>query len=388
METTGVYVHVPFCERVCPYCDFAVVAARTLDPAVERRYVDALVRELGLRAGEWPRTLASVYFGGGTPSLLRPESVARVLDRVRECFDGGSASLEVTLEVNPSTVERERLPGFWAVGVNRISLGVQSFDDTVLRRLGRAHKADEGRESFAAARAAGFDNVSLDLIFAAPGQGRATLEADLNEVERLAPEHLSAYELTVEDGTPFALARERGQLALPGEDEAVDMIERVAARLESLGLARYELSSYGRPGRESRHNARYWRREPVLGVGLGAWSSKRRSSRAPHGAREANHRALGAYLSAIESGCDAIATSEVPDARTARGEVMFLALRTRRGLAAAEFEQEFGRPPRGFQGEEIEALVAGGLLDESSRGDLCLTRRGRLVADSVFAELV
>ena len=176
-DSVGVYVHVPFCERVCPYCDFAVVAARPLEPSVEARYVEALVRELALRAGPFDGlALASVYLGGGTPSLLSVASVERIVGAVRERFAARvGAAPEITLEVNPSTLERARLGGFRAAGVNRLSIGVQSFDDAMLKRLGRAHRARDAHATLSAARAAGFENVSLDLIVGGPGATRAQL---------------------------------------------------------------------------------------------------------------------------------------------------------------------------------------------------------------------
>ncbi|HVP29613.1 MAG TPA: radical SAM family heme chaperone HemW [Myxococcota bacterium] len=390
--TVGVYVHVPFCERICPYCDFAVVrAGRRLDPALEERTVRGLLAELALRRADFDGlALDTIYFGGGTPSLLEPGSVARLVEAACEAFAAPTRdALEVTLEVNPSTVERARLPGFREAGVSRLSIGVQSFDDEVLHRLGRAHRAGEARATLDAARAAGFDNVSLDLIFAAPGQRLAGLERDLEQALAFGPRHVSAYGLTIEPGTPFARAAARGQLALPDEDEAVAMIERIEACLGEAGLDRYEISSFAIPGFESRHNRRYWERTPVLGLGVGAVSCDPGSSRAPHGARRTNLRALPAWLERVEAGRTAEAEPpEVLDAATARGEAMFLGLRTRAGVDARGFAQEFGAPPRSFFGGEIERLVDAGLLDEAPAGELRLTRRGRLLSDSVFERFV
>jgi oxygen-independent coproporphyrinogen-3 oxidase len=387
--TVGVYVHVPFCERICPYCDFPVVAARRLAPAQERLYVDALLAELEERRAAFADlSLASLYFGGGTPSLLEPASLVRVVGAVRGAFPS-DCEPELTLEVNPSTLERERLPAFRAAGVNRLSLGIQSFDDGVLKRLGRAHRAGEGRAALAAARAAGFDNVSLDLIFAAPGQDLALLERDLDESVAFGPEHVSTYALTLEAGTPFGGAAARGRLALPGEDEAAAMMERIAERLDAAGLAAYEISNHARPGRESAHNRRYWERRPVLGLGVGAWSTEPRAADTPHGARRANRRDLDGYLACIAAGrSPAVGPAEVLDARTARGEAALLALRTRRGLSALDFAAEFGAPPRRFFAEAIERFRAAGLLLEAPGGDLRLSARGRLLADSVCEAFV
>jgi len=387
--SVGVYVHVPFCERICPYCDFAVVAARRLPAERATRYTDALLRELERRRDAFSgRRLASLYFGGGTPSLLPPEEVARLVAAVRGAF-ASDAPVETTLELNPGSLERERLPGFRDAGVNRLSVGAQSFDDTALRRLGRAHRAAEVWRTLAACREAGFASVGLDLIFGAPGQTRAGLEADLARAVGFGPEHVSAYELSLEPGTPFAAAATRGRLALPDEDALVAMHARVEERLSAAGYARYEISSYARPGFEAVHNRRYWERRPVLGLGMGAVSLDPPGEGAPFGVRRPNHRQLDAYLEAVESGRPAeSAEVEVLSAERARGEAFFLALRTLRGLDAAAFAAEFGASPRGFRAGAIDALLGAGLLREAPDGDLCLTARGRMLSDSVFAELV
>jgi oxygen-independent coproporphyrinogen-3 oxidase len=394
----GVYVHVPFCERVCPYCDFAVVAARALSARDEERYVDALLAELALRRADFAgRRLETLYLGGGTPSLLRPESIARIAGAVRAAFGGEPggdrpgtppAAIEFTLEVNPSTLERERLPGFRAAGVTRISLGAQSFDDATLRRLGRAHRASECRDALAAVRAAGFESLSIDLIASAPSQTLAGLDRDLDAALEFEPDHVSVYELTIEAGTPFALAHARGQLALPGEDLALALLARAEERLSAAGLPRYEISSYARPGREARHNRRYWQRRPVLGLGVGAVSTEPARAGAPFGSRSANPRALGDYLARVESGRPACSEPEILDAATARAEAVFLSLRQCRGLDAARFAAEFGAAPRAFFACAIESFARSGLLRESADGGLALTARGRLLADTVFAEFV
>ena len=385
----GVYVHVPFCERICPYCDFAVVAARPLEVRDEQRYVRALLRELELRGAALARAeLESIYLGGGTPALLGVESVAAIVAALREGAASLAPDLEVTLEVNPSTLERSRLAGFRRAGVGRLSVGVQSFDDEVLRRLGRAHRADEARATLEAVRDASFDNLSLDLIFGAPGASPQQLERDLAESLRFAPEHVSAYELTVESGTPFALAEARGQLARPDEEARVDALERIVAVLGGAGIARYELSNFARPGFASRHNRRYWRRQPVLGLGVGAWSSFGPLADAPQGGREANTRRLASYLEAIEAGRTALELRECDDPASARAEALFLGLRELRGVRAAAFEAEFGAPPRAWYADEIDELVAAGLLLESPVGDLRSSERGLLFADSVAGSFV
>lgn len=389
----GVYVHVPFCERVCPYCDFAVVAARPLAEEQERSYVDALLQELALRRTDFDRLpLQSIYLGGGTPSLLEPRSVARIIAAIRSSFPPCPDRLdgpEVTLEVNPSSVERERLPDFLEAGVNRLSVGIQSFDDGVLKRLGRAHRAEEGRLTLRAARDAGFENISIDILYGVPGQSPGDLTRDLDEVVEFAPEHVSAYELSIEVGTPFATAVARGQLTRPSEDDSIHMFELVPARLAAAWITLYELSNLARAGLESVHNRRYWQRWPVLGLGVGAWSTEPRSPEAPYGARRSNVRSVSEYLTRIREDRSPLAEPlECFDAETARGEAIFLALRMAEGLSAKRFVAEFGSPPREFFACEIERFTGQGLLVETPGGDLRLTPRGRLVSDTVFEAFV
>lgn len=391
------YLHLPFCERICPYCDFAVVAARALSPAQEAAYVDALCRELAARRADFAgRGLASVYFGGGTPALFRPGSIARLLDTVRAAFPAAGDDserggvVESTIELNPSTVELARLPGFREAGIDRLSIGVQSFQDDRLKRLGRAHRAAVAYDTLNAARAAGFENISIDLIFALPGESLAALDEDLDAVLAMRPEHLSTYELTFEPETPFGKALARGRMRTCDEDLAADAIEHIEARLGAAGYERYEISSHARHGYRSRHNARYWQREAVLGLGMGAHSFEARTSSHPHGRRRANPRSLEEWLLGVETDPGRVGRVEDYSATTARGEAIFLALRQREGLARARFEAEFGSPPRSFFEAEIERAAALGWIVEGdpAPGDLRLTPAGRLVADSVAALFV
>jgi len=400
----GVYLHLPFCERICPYCDFAVVAARRLEPAVEARTVAGLLAELEARAPDFAgRSLATIYLGGGTPSLFSPASIRRLIEAVRAAFPAGLPAalpidpvrpgppgpVETTLELNPGRVERARLPGFREAGVDRLSIGVQSFDDRQLKRLGRAHRAAVALETLAAARAAGFENLSVDLIFAGPGQTPADLGRDLERLLEVAPDHVSTYELTWEPETPFGRALATGRMRACDEDRAAAMIEQIEARLEEGGFERYEISSHARPGRRARHNARYWQRQAVLGLGMGAHSTEARRPERPHGARRANPRRLEDWLGAVEQGRPA-GREETLSPASARGEAVFLALRQREGLDATRFAAEFGAPPRAFFGAEIERLERRGWLveDRGGHGDLRLSRAGRMVADSVAAEFV
>ncbi len=389
-SSVGVYLHLPFCDRICPYCDFAVVPARPLEAAVEARYLEGLQAELTARRSDFQgRSLATLYFGGGTPSIFRPESIRTLVEAVREAFPARRTDeTETTLELNPSTLEEARLPEFREAGVNRLSIGIQSFDDDQLKRLGRAHRAPVARSTLSAARAAGFENLSIDLIFAGPGQNTTELGRDLDELLEWSPEHVSTYELTFEPETPFGKALAAGKMEACEEDRAADMIEQIESRLEGAGFERYEISSYARPGRRSNHNARYWQRQAVLGLGLGAHSMEARSEDRPHGARRANPRSLERWHAAVAANPSTVGEIESLSVETARGEAVFLALRQREGLNALRFEAEFGEPPRAFFGPEIRSAVDRGWLLEGAAGDLQLTAEGRLLADSVAAEFV
>ncbi len=390
----GVYVHLPFCTRICPYCDVAVVSAKAFDRELEARYTASLRRELEARRADFgERPLATLYFGGGTPSLFQPESIAELVEAVQKAFppaDGGGDPVEITLELNPGTLEIDRLPAFREAGVGRLSIGIQSFDDRQLKRLGRAHRGAVARQTLEAARKAGFDNLSIDLIFAGPGQTRSDLDRDLDELLRWRPEHVSTYELTFEPGTPFGRARASGRMKAFDEDVAADMIGQIEDRLTSSGFERYEISNHARPGFRSSHNGRYWRRQAVLGLGMGAHSMEARGPGLPHGARRANPRTLSDWFERIELDPAHVGEVELLSVATARGEAIFLALRQREGLVARAFEAEFGAPPRAFFDSEIARTVARGWLEEGvpASGDLRLTPAGRLLADSVAAEFV
>ncbi len=380
-QDLGVYVHVPFCERICPYCDFAVEAVGVLEPGLEARFVELVLRDLELAARRFDvvgRRLATVYLGGGTPSLLSPESVARLLAALRRHFDG--APEEVTLELNPGVTEIARVPGFRDAGVTRVSVGVQSQDDGTLRRLGRAHAAADARAGLEACLAAGFASVSADLIFGAPQQTTAMALADVEQVVALGVPHVSAYALTLEPGTPFHAARERGKLALPDEDTALAMSRLVRSRLAAAGRAQYEISSFARPGHRSRHNQRYWTRADVLGIGPAAASQI-------GGRRTRNLRGRAAWAQAIGAGEPACDEDEVVDEAAARRETLYLGLRRLEGVSRAAFQRRFGDAPERWFARELASLREQELVCDAA-GGLRLTERGILFADEVFLHFV
>jgi len=300
----GVYVHFPYCLSKCPYCDFASIAAKVIP---QERYTGAIERELALRGAQEDlrgREVESIFIGGGTPSLWEPSLVARVLEGLRRALRL-SASCEVTLEANPGASDAERFAAYRAAGVNRLSMGVQSFEPAILSALGRAHDGPTALRAFEAARAAGFDNVSMDFIYGVQGQTLAQVEADAHRAASLGSEHLSAYALTLDreslaEEVPLARALRRGEVQLPPDELVVQMQRAVARIYGAAGLERYEISNYASAGRHSRHNALYWTQGDYLALGVGATGTLEAAD--GHRFRYSNHRSAEAYLAQVEAG--------------------------------------------------------------------------------------
>lgn len=369
----SLYVHLPWCVRKCPYCDFNSYETRA--PIPERGYVDALLRDL---EHDLPsvsgRPVRTVFFGGGTPSLFSPEAIAHLLHelRARVPFD---ADAEITLEANPGTVDAARFRGFRAAGVNRLSLGVQSFDDRKLAALGRIHDGDDARRAIAAAQDAGFDNLNLDLMFALPGQSVDDALTDVHAALAFAPTHVSAYQLTLEPDTPFY----HRPPALPDDDTAYTMQEAVAQALAGAGFARYEVSAYARPGFACRHNLNYWRFGDYLGVGAGAHA---KLTHARGITRLAKVRQPRAYL-AHAGGADAIAETRVLSAGDALFEFMLNALRLVDGVPHALLYERTGLAPDAIEDALTRAERAGLLVRAGDR--LRASARGRRFLNDLVA---
>jgi len=378
---TRLYLHIPFCRRKCPYCAFV-----SQEPAAGdlEGYGDILSAEMGLAAQAFgaEKPLESVYFGGGTPSLLDPSHIARILERAAGLFSLEQRA-EITLEANPGTVDQERLAAFRSAGVNRLSLGVQSFSDPMLAALGRIHSAAEAREAFGAARAAGFDNIGIDLIHALPGQTLPLWRNELEQALALKPEHLSIYGLTVEEGTPFARQYGDDSPLLPDEDLAADMFEEADDLLTAAGYEHYEIANYALPGRRSDHNSGYWHRDGYLGLGAGAHSFLRQG----YGVRFGNPAGLDAYAGAIAQGLLPHGDEQTLTRQDALAEFMFLGLRMADGIVEDEFQQEFGVGLEEMFGEAVSKLTTLGLL-ETAGGRIRLTRRGMLLSNQVFARFL
>ncbi|HEV2861139.1 MAG TPA: radical SAM family heme chaperone HemW [Pyrinomonadaceae bacterium] len=379
MSPAGIYIHIPFCRARCSYCDFATGA---YDAALADRYVLAVEREVEAFAPAGDGAdVDTVYFGGGTPSLLTPAQLSRLLGAVRRRFRV-SDDAEVTMEMNPGTVSPEVLDGFRAAGVNRASFGAQTFDDAELRRLGRTHTADDVRRTLSLLRGAGFDNVSFDLIAGLPAQTLAAWERNLAEALALGPEHLSLYLLEVHEATPLAAQIREGRYQPPDADLAAEMYELMVERTRAEGFEQYEISNFCRAGRESRHNTKYWTGEPFYGFGCSAHSFDGRAS------RWSNERDVRAYVNLVESEGAAVVERVELDEREAGAEALFLGLRLlRRGVDLSEHRARFRRDVREEYAEDLRRFGEAGLLE--MEGDvLRLTARGALLSNEVFAAFV
>jgi oxygen-independent coproporphyrinogen-3 oxidase len=406
----ALYVHVPFCRARCTYCDFNTYAGlESLMPA----YVAAVCREIKTMGEQWGRlTLPAVYFGGGTPSIMPLDLLAELLQVARFTFHV-SDDAEISLEANPGTVNAKGLHGLQKLGINRLSLGVQSAHDDELGLLGRIHTWAQAVETVGVARISGFDNLNLDFIFGLPGQTLARWRETLEAALSLEPEHLSLYALSVEEGTPLERQIVGGQLQAPSEDLAADMYELAEETLAEAGFFHYEISNWARANSKpqspspkaqrwwpkpetgnlepetrsaeispyvSRHNLTYWRNEPWLGVGAGAhsWLDRR---------RWANVRQPREYIAALERDNAPVAEVEAIDRRLEMRETMMLGLRLAEGVDDARFRARFGVGLEAVFGEELIQLQGLGLL-ERDRHVARLTARGRVLGNQVFARFV
>lgn len=379
MPELSLYLHIPFCVRKCPYCDFNSYAG--LD-SLASDYLDALVTELhgGIAAHHLSgRSLSTIYLGGGTPSLLSPEQVAALLAAARSELPADE-DWEVTMEANPGTLDAAKLAGYRAAGVNRISVGAQSFDDQVLAFLGRIHTAREARGAIELARRAGFDNLSVDLIWAVPGQTLRGWRETLRQAGELGPEHISAYCLTYEEGTPLSARRARGDFEPADEDLELEMLRATIEILTRAGYEHYEISNFARPGLECRHNLAYWTGEDYIGIGAGAHSHIA-------GLRWWNERDPAGYVERVAAGCSAVEGQERLEGRRRVGETILTGLRLTRGISLDDADRRTGCNPRDLFAEELAELTGLGLL-ELADGVARLTEKGLELADEVGLRFV
>jgi putative oxygen-independent coproporphyrinogen III oxidase len=380
VQPLAVYIHWPFCRSKCPYCDFNSHVRDRVDTA---RWTRALLADLDHHATLVPgREVGSVFFGGGTPSLMPPETVAALLERVRSQWDVG-ADLEVTLEANPNSAEAARFRAFAAAGVNRLSLGVQALDPAALRMLGRAHDRGEAIAAIEHARAS-FPRFSFDLIYARPGQSLAAWRRELDEALMLAGDHLSLYQLTIEPGTAFATLERRGELVAPAEEDAAAVFETTQHRLAAHGLPAYEISNHARPGAECRHNLAYWRYQDYVGVGPGAHGRLTRGE-VKYATRQM--RLPERWLAAVESAGTGIEEMVAIDRDSAVEEMLMMGLRLTEGVSRARLEGAAGRDAEALFGDNLAPLVEGGFvtLDQDR---LAATAAGRQRLNAVLAALL
>ena len=374
----ALYAHWPFCAAKCPYCDFNSHVRPGGVDALD--YAGALVREMETLAARLDARpmLASIFFGGGTPSLMPGAAVGRVIDAAAKLF-AFAPDIEITLEANPTSADAGRFADYRAAGVNRVSVGLQALNDADLKALGRWHSAAEARAAFALARAT-FPRASFDLIYARPGQSAAAWEAELTEALAFAADHLSLYQLTIEEGTKFALLHAAGELVVPEAEEAARLYEITQALTEAHGLPAYEISNHARPGSQSRHNLVYWRYGAFLGVGPGAHGRILSGGRLLATATEKNPESWRASVAARGEGL--VAADPVAAAEQAE-EYLVMALRLAEGLDAARYERLGGRA---LDAARLAALEAEGLIARTGTR-LAATPRGRLVLNALAAEL-
>jgi oxygen-independent coproporphyrinogen III oxidase len=371
----GLYLHIPFCQAICSYCNFT---RGLLDEAVKTQYVAALIADL--RRQTEPLAIETIYLGGGTPSLLTPGELDAVLTACRESF-AVAADAEVTLECNPESVSAESLAGYRAAGANRLSFGAQSFRADELARLGRLHGPERPAEAVALARAAGFDNLSLDLMLWLPGQTVAHARESVDRLIAIAPEHASLYLLELYPNAPLRDEMARSGWSVAPDDDAADMYLDAMATLDAAGYQQYEISNVCRPGRESRHNLTYWRDGDWLAVGSGA-----------HGARDdvrwRNVAGTGDYIARVRAGASVIAERTPRDARSRCEEALFMGLRLATGVDLDRIRSRYGIDVWARYGEWLRPFErAGHLVHEPGRW-IRLTRQGMLVANEVMAVFI
>jgi oxygen-independent coproporphyrinogen-3 oxidase len=382
LSTVSLYLHIPFCHTRCHYCDFNTYAG--LLPLREP-YVRALLNEITL-AGEMamqpegmPRRARTIFFGGGTPSLLSVEQIARLLERCRMAF-AIDEDAEISLEANPGTLNAEQLQGLRTAGINRLSMGAQSFDADLLKTLGRIHSPQEITSAVHFARQAGFSSLNLDFMFGLPGQSMQHWQETLDEALRLRPEHLSLYSLIIEEGTSFFNWVHEGRITPGDEDLCADMYEYAEERLRSEGYEQYEISNWSLPGHACQHNLTYWRNLPYIGMGAGAHSFFA-------GRRFSDIRDPQDYIRQLKAGQWPLAESEDVTRLQEMTETAFLGLRTVAGLHLPTFAERFGERFETFVGKRLSTVEEAGLLSHE-RDWLRLSERGRLLGNEVFFRLL
>lgn len=382
LQTASLYLHIPFCHTRCHYCDFNTYAGML---PLREPYVRALITEIGLagnlarQANGTPRRSRTIFFGGGTPSLLTVEQIKRLLIACREAF-AVDEEAEITLEANPGTLSAEQLSGLRAAGINRLSLGAQSFDAELLHTLGRIHTPEETIKALNNARGAGFQSINLDFMFGLPGQTMQHWKTTLERALALHPEHFSLYSLIIEEGTNFYTWTNEGRLVPGDEDLCADMYEFADERLQAEGYENYEISNWALPGHQSRHNLTYWQNLPYIGMGAGAHSFF-------GGRRFSNVLKPQEYIRLLQKQQLPEADSEFVDRIQEMSETAFLGLRTAQGLHLPTFAERFTESFIQFVGSRLRTVEEAGLLERNHEW-IRLSKRGRLLGNEVFLRLL
>ncbi len=374
----GIYIHIPFCKSRCSYCDFATDVYR--DEARVESYISSLCSEIQNSKSEVQDSVETIYFGGGTPSLLSAKQLEKVLDALHKKFSIQEKA-EFTLEMNPATVSLSKLKDFKSLGVNRASFGVQTFNDRALKILARGHDANDARQTFKLLRSSGFENISFDLIGGLPDQTLKDWKKNLDEALKMNPEHLSLYLLEITEGTPLANQIHSKRQPMPDEDLAGDMYEMLVEMVTGNGFEQYEISSFAKPGFESKHNNKYWLFEAVIGFGVSAHSFNGINK------RWSNERDTDKYISIIQNGKSPIVERENLSKEQLSIEFGFLSLRLMKGLNLTEYRKRFGRDLMIEYNEDLRNLKNLGLIEVENE-TLRLTRKGRLYSNEVFATFV
>ncbi len=378
----GVYVHIPYCVKKCPYCDFNSYGVGSRIPEAE--YTEAVLKETDFYAHYLEKIhLYSIFFGGGTPSLFSPESIRKIVGRIKE-ITSPSDSLEVSLEVNPKTADLEKLRAFREAGVNRVSVGVQSFSERKLEFLGRINSPDDSRRVLEEISEAGFHNFNLDLMYGVSSETIEEWKTDLDMAVQFGSQHISAYCLTIEDDTEFGTLYSQNKLQLPDDDELSDMISFTTEFLENAGYGQYEISNYAKPGFECRHNLVYWRGENYLGLGAGAHSHLGLNCRPSWGVRSANIKNPALYMKSVKEGRRPVAFTEYLSRNEALDDRVLMGLRLREGINLSKLEEKFGVK---LSADKLNSLFDEGLIKISSNS-LQLTNKGILVSDELIIKIL
>lgn len=377
MKELGIYIHIPFCVKKCFYCDFT-----SFGDAEEKIpvYVDALVKEIA----SWKDQLAddkirSIFIGGGTPTIVPIKEMDRVIERLYQCFSI-ETGIEFSIESNPGTIDRAKLQYYLASHINRISMGLQAWQDTLLKSLGRIHGRAQFVQNYGLAREMGFQNINVDLMFGLPGQNINQWKETLGAVAALKPDHISAYSLKIEEGTLFDELYEKGKLYLPSEEEDRAMYDDAIEFLQGHGYRHYEISNFARDGKECVHNKIYWNNGEYIGIGLGAHSYWNRR-------RFANTTEFEEYIEKVNSNQRPMAYMEYISIQEEMAETMFLGLRMKEGISIPDFVRRFGASPMDIYQKAIEKFVEQGLLEVDQK-HIRLTRRGIDVSNQVFTEFL